>query len=348
MSLKKSDILFLYLVLSNGGVVFSLVVATSMDILASVSGGTVYEDFFKAPNGLFTWFYICTFLFMVLCPVVIYLIYGREPKTDYAAPFEREPVEGLKPYVIGSLCSSRTGGTDRNTLIATLLDLVRRRHIRILDSGKGVVLSFVGNPRDRLTQPERMVYDFFRKQARFGKPLVWSKVSKELSEFPMELKGLIKSFDAAVAEEYDLKRYFDKRGHKVFSAFCILFGAVFTAVLAKVITYEDALFEYKLNTFLPIFVMLVVIYVVGSLFVSDRIFGRFTPEGQGIYVRSMAFKRFLRDMTLLRKHPPSSVVVWDEYLVYATLFGVASEVKSKLDLQSELGFFEKSILARLT
>ena len=40
----------------------------------------------------------------------------------------------------------------------------------------------------------------------------------------------------------------------------------------------------------------------------------------------------MTDMTLLKKYPPKSVIIWDEILVYATLFGVADEVLKQMKL----------------
>ncbi|MFH1447247.1 MAG: DUF2207 domain-containing protein [Candidatus Micrarchaeota archaeon] len=80
-----------------------------------------------------------------------------------------------------------------------------------------------------------------------------------------------------------------------------------------------------------------VVYFMFSLFVSigasifisvygNKAIQQRTPKGALHYAKWEAFKRFISDMTLLKEYSPSSVVMWDRYLVYATALGCADKV----------------------
>ena len=52
----------------------------------------------------------------------------------------------------------------------------------------------------------------------------------------------------------------------------------------------------------------------------------FTPLGKENIRRMLGFKKFLKDFTIINEREPYEVGMWDEYLVFAALFGIADEV----------------------
>lgn len=106
-----------------------------------------------------------------------------------------------------------------------------------------------------------------------------------------------------------------------------------------------------LRDFLLFFIILFVIYVISPNFIPTELrerllffsatsfisstlaYGVFTykkvwlsrwnKEGRLLNLKWQNFKRYLSDYSLLKQHPPKSVVLWKEYLAYAVGFGVA-------------------------
>ena len=71
---------------------------------------------------------------------------------------------------------------------------------------------------------------------------------------------------------------------------------------------------------------------LGIAFLPEDIFGQWTPEGRVYYLKWTNFKKFLKDNSLIKEHPPESIVVWNKYLVYGTALGVADEVYKSMKL----------------
>ena len=65
-----------------------------------------------------------------------------------------------------------------------------------------------------------------------------------------------------------------------------------------------------------------------------------------IVAKAKGLKRWLEDFTLLDERPPTDVKVWGEFMVYATVFGIADKVQKELD-GLELSLFDDSILYSL-
>lgn len=69
---------------------------------------------------------------------------------------------------------------------------------------------------------------------------------------------------------------------------------------------------------------------------------RFTPAGQTETQHLIGFKKYLSDFTISNEREAREVHLWQEYLVYATLFGIATQVARQLkDIDPVL--FEKAV-----
>jgi uncharacterized membrane protein len=66
------------------------------------------------------------------------------------------------------------------------------------------------------------------------------------------------------------------------------------------------------------------------LFLPKDVFGKWTKEGLTYYRKWINLKKFLEEFSLMSEYPPDSVIVWEEFLVYATAFGIADKVEKAL------------------
>jgi len=279
---------------------------------------------------------IAILLSMFIVPVMVYSRHGREPDIGYNAVYEREPVKGIKPYIVNSLVMGKTGDTDKNAITATLLDLIRRKHITLKETvskkglfkkkKKDLTLVFEKNANDIMSAAEQKVYDFFSRQGT----LVWSDFLDSLKkrDNAVRFMAFTKDFEHAVDNDYQFSEYFENAGSRLWRRFCI--GLIL--VSAALILLGQLSHNYPfLGIFQVVYAMGLGYGVIG-LFIPIKVFGRFTPKGYEVYLKSLKYRKFMTDMTLLKKYPPASIVIWEEVLVYATLFGVADKVIKQLKL----------------
>lgn len=57
---------------------------------------------------------------------------------------------------------------------------------------------------------------------------------------------------------------------------------------------------------------------------------KYTPEGQEQARRTLGFKAFLKDFTLVSERSTPEVVLWQDYLAFGALYGIAEKVASEL------------------
>ena len=55
-------------------------------------------------------------------------------------------------------------------------------------------------------------------------------------------------------------------------------------------------------------------------------FGSWTKEGRLVHLKWKNFKKFLEDNSLIKEHPPESIIIWKNYLIYGAALGITSKV----------------------
>jgi uncharacterized membrane protein len=79
--------------------------------------------------------------------------------------------------------------------------------------------------------------------------------------------------------------------------------------------------------FIPFIIMIIEVsiftIIVGA---KPQVLGKWTDEGRILERKSINFKKFLNDYTLLKEKKITDVLIWEEYLIYATAFGISEKV----------------------
>lgn len=57
----------------------------------------------------------------------------------------------------------------------------------------------------------------------------------------------------------------------------------------------------------------------------------FTENGKESYINTFGFKKYLEEFTIINEREPKEVTLWDYYLIFASLFGIASEVEKQFE-----------------
>ena len=127
-----------------------------------------------------------------------------------------------------------------------------------------------------------------------------------------------------------MKQFFNNEGNKIatyYSIACIIIGVLFGSLFYL---------ENGLNTTGGTIGLIGSVFLFISGFViymlPEDIFGQWTKEGRLYMLKWKNFKKFLSDNSLMKEHPPESIVIWNQYLVYATALGVADKVYESMKL----------------
>jgi uncharacterized membrane protein len=300
-------------------------------------------------------FYL-TFVFALLVlifPFIIYFKYGREPKINYTAIYEREPPTDSRPAVVNAIVLGKAGVPTINGFTATIMDLVNlgyislrtvkseeKKLLSLLKSESEDILieinynnSYMGTKKDRqLENYEEDAFNLLKRHASGGK-IFWNILKKELGA-GTDFYEFITDWNKKVKAHTEIDKLFQSTGNK----YVIGFGLV--SVIAGIIYFFAVSDNFPTDEFplassenLLIFLIIglgIVMTFIASAF--EKVEGRWTPEGRLYYERWNNFKKYLTDFSALNEHPPESIKIWDYFLVYATALGVAKEVLHHMSL----------------
>jgi uncharacterized membrane protein len=118
-----------------------------------------------------------------------------------------------------------------------------------------------------------------------------------------------------------LGEYFDSTGYNYMMYFGV--GAIILAIIVGMISWFIDFRGDFITTIVAVFFAI----VGGACFLlPSGIGGKYTMKGMLYAEKWGKFKKFLKDYSLIKEHPPESIAIWNKYLVYATALGVADEV----------------------
>lgn len=268
---------------------------------------------------------------------VLWQKYGRSYAAGFDGAYYRERPADYSPAELSILWNYRK--IKAQDLTATILDLARRRFLRIEEAEAQVQnlwgskqvktyrLTFLPppdpascrKPEEAVLQPhEQVLLDYLVNTIGGGRNYIY------LNDIEKYAKGNRRGFydfwrkwTAGLADQGEEREFFDHSGNM--PLFTIIGGLILFSAGAAVVKVKAVLGIALLGA--------------GALIgVIPRLFKRRSVTGQEDYVRWQAFRRFLLDFSQLQKHEIPSLAIWEHYLVYAVTLGVAREVIKQLAL----------------
>ena len=298
-----------------------------------------------------------TILFALLAlafPFLIYIRYGREPKIDYEAIYEREPPTDSRPAVVNAIMQGKIGTPTMDGFTATVMNLANLGYISLhtvkseeskafglfKSESEDILIELVSSDSyetanvnlPKLENFEKDVFNLLKKHASENK-VSWDILKKELGK-GTDFYQFMLAWNKKVERHIVVEKLFRSTGN----TYVGIFGV---ATIIAAVVYFIAISKYFPSNSFPqasnLNILVVLIGVFGLVMIIfsgtfEKVLGRWTPEGRLYYKRWNNFKKYLTDFSALKEHPPESIKLWDSYLVYATALGVAEEVLKNMSL----------------
>ncbi|MDR0767705.1 MAG: DUF2207 domain-containing protein, partial [Methanosarcinales archaeon] len=285
--------------------------------------------------------------------VYIYMKHGREAKVNYHSLYERDIPTDTKPAIVNAIIVGH-GKPNMDAFVSTIMSLVDRDYLSIQErsssskSGKPkkvVVLKFEKPADSQLEKFESDVYHFLRKYA-VNDEIDWKDFQKKLGAND-SFYNFLNKWNAAIVKQARFDDYFDSKGNRQIGSLGIvlIIEAILMYFIAEMIV-PVAL--YPLTAVVSALCFAVGILGVGFIvypFVFKKHMGRWTDDGRVFYLKWKNFEKYLTDYSLIEKHPPVSIIIWDHYIVYAMALGVAEEALKNMNLAMPAGGVQGSRFA---
>ena len=274
-------------------------------------------------------------LLFPLIAVLTYFKYGREPKVDYDGIYERELPTDDPPEVINAIIDNKKviGTPNMKGFQASIMNLIDRKVFKIYQNENedlnDLVLTFDNDKVNGLSKSEKIIFDTLKYFSQ-DNVLNLTQLDNQLSS-ESEAKWFMDQFEEwgdTVEEKINLDEYFIHTGSDIIKG--ISFIGIIYGIIIAVLGFTTNLH----NGFYALIAGILLVIFSGILIYMDEdIFGRWSEEGRVFYLKWSNLKKFLKDNSLIKEHPPESVVIWRKYLIYGTALGVADKVYDAMKLQ---------------
>ena len=253
------------------------------------------------------------------------------PSTKYEffreIPDENEtPGEVIK--TLNPIMSSFTTSVFGKIFSATMLDLTLKKYLEIKleknEKNKEVtniyVLKQVG---DGLKDNEERIMTFIKNAAGEKKVITLKNLQKYIKEHPSKVESLLSSTFKATEQQLYNEKILNDKAHKEYKD------------LEEEITKEEVLIIFLLFLILFIIPIIPAIIAIINVILCKKIEKRLnilTQTGIDRQTEWKGLKTFMQEFSMLDKREVPELVVWEKYLVYATVMGVADKVIKQLKI----------------
>ena len=215
-----------------------------------------------------------------------------------------------------------------NALSAMVMDFARRSFINLLpdpNDKEDYVIEIASIPSakyNELLNYEREIYDLLTLVSNdVGGPFNMKQFERYAKSNPTVVNGKINACFKLAGKEYNDRANFKNHLFKGQSIFGMgLIGAV---VGFMTFLIGDSLAFFGLGL-LVAGILLMIGYPRGT---------KFSLKGESKYMQAKGLESFLLDFSNLKEHEIPALILWEEYMVYATMMGISERVLDELKLK---------------
>lgn len=261
--------------------------------------------------------------------IFVYFKYGKTPKSSYYSKYNREFIDDYGVEVIDYLMKKKI---TPNALSAAIMNLIYKKNISVKeitsDKKKVKDYEFTLENMTNLSGNDILLVNFLFDTVGKGKVNEKSQktfTTKELKAYASGTKTcetFIKRYTAwkdAVLKAGEDEDFFESSNAPKMIGLIMLVLSIFL-LMYIVVNQVDFWPSYLV-------IMLTVIFFIYTIAVYKK-----TQKGSEHCARWKAFRNFLNDFGSFELKELPEIILWERYLVYATVFGLADKVEKSMNV----------------
>jgi uncharacterized membrane protein len=277
---------------------------------------------------------IVVYVVILALLILVFRIFGKEPEIQYQGIYERELPTKDSPDFVNAAVVNLIGNVDNNGISAVMLDLYRKDYISFGDNqvDKKKLSDVIRFKKETtgtdLSESEAYFFNFLKGYS-VDNQLDFSDLKKSLKKSESKAKAFNSKYNAyqsIVKDNVKARGYFKTTGYLFALLLGILLGIGGIVLTPIMIAHPTADLQMLAAVLSGIYLLTAAVI----FFLPKDVFGKWTKEGLTYYRKWINLKKFLEEFSLMSEYPPDSVIVWEEFLVYATAFGIADKVEKAL------------------
>lgn len=216
---------------------------------------------------------------------------------------------------------------------ATLLDLSLKKIIELEANGKNIKLKIIKENPVQLdnVKDEKVIFEFLRKACQNNQnEITVKKLEKYIKKSQSKVLKLKNDLDITTEQAIYQKELADKKGKEETSNIigCIIgLGTILMFSLVMFTIFSTMINLMGMIPFIIVGIIQIIVYIV--LANKTNIL---TQKGVDERAKWKGLKKYMEDFSMLDKREIPEIVIWEKFLVYATVFNIAEKVIKQLKI----------------
>lgn len=285
---------------------------------------TIIKNILK---GIFvTWF-----IGLIFILYKIYVKYDKEYKAQFDGKYFRDIPNSYGPEIVSYLMYKNI---NNNSFSASILELIRKK-VLILEEIEVEKKKFIGNKKEKdykltkkldndsqISDTEKIILDLIIDEIGNGKYVTLNEITDYSKDYK-HAKHFMSSYDSwkNKSEINAIEKHFyeDITSAKI--------KGVLYSLIVPIISFITILSELSLGIFY-FFNIVSIISIIYFISITKR-----TINGNEDYAKWNGLKNFLLDFGTFKDKELPEIHLWEQYLVYATVFGIAEKVQDAMKVK---------------
>ena len=268
---------------------------------------------------------IIFYIALIASAIFIYIKYDKERKPIFKLKYNREFIDDYNVEVIDYLMHKNI---TENALSASIMNLIYKKNIKvekIEQTEDGYIFTLL--TRDKLNDTENALVDFLFMNVG-NKTTFTTAALKKYASHPKTCQTFMNTYTNwknMVIKDGEAQEFFEPKKKYVIIPVVLLIISILLMIF---------IIEFNIDL---IFGILTVLFAI-AFFIYVMSFSKKTQKGIEHYARWQSFKNFLNDFGNFSVKDLPEIVLWERYLVYATVFGLAKKVEKAMNVKiNEIG-----------
>ncbi len=260
---------------------------------------------------------------LIILWIFIYFKYDKEYKSDFSSKYYREFIEDYDVEVVDYLLKKNISP---NAMSASIMNLIYKKKIKVeeLTSDKKNKKEYLFTLIDekKLSNAEEKLVELLFNDVGENKTFT-TKQLKDYAKSSATYSNFSTSYNTWQKKVTDegIKQEFYEENSKI-----KLIGTIYFVI-------GMILFWFSTSKNVEIFTKYIVLILSILFLIYVVSFTRRTKKGNDHYRKWMAFKNFLNDFSILKEREIPEIALWERYMVYATVLGVADKVSKAMNVR---------------
>lgn len=260
-------------------------------------------------------------IFLIVMWIYIYVKFDKEYKADFKNKYNREFIDDYNVEVIDYLFNKNI---TPNAMSASIMNLVYKKNISVEEmpsDKKKKEYTFKLLNKENLSKSEEYLIEFLFDTVGNGSVFTTKKLkdyAKSTSSYST-FTSKYSTWKNNVIQEGQQQNFYESNTKIKFIGLIIALigGLIF---VTNILCNTDILIAYAL--IIPI--------VIFAIYIMT--FNRRTKNGNEDYAKWKAFKNFLNDFGTFDIKELPEITLWERYMVYATIFGLAKKFQKSMNV----------------